>query len=104
MVVESRLKVTAAEGVRAAVLADIGLTIASEWMFSPELRTGEVRAVLTDWDLPALDLWSVFPSGRIATAKARAFVSFFERTFAGQPASERINQVMGAATDSRSAI
>jgi DNA-binding transcriptional LysR family regulator len=79
--VQSRLRVTAAEGVRAAVLADIGLTIASEWMFSPELRSGAVRAALREWDLPPLDLWAVFPSGRAATAKARAFVDFFERTF-----------------------
>jgi len=81
--VQSRLRVTAAEGVRAAVLADVGLTIASEWMFSPELRSGAVRAALREWDLPPLDLWAVFPSGRAATAKARAFVDFFERTFNG---------------------
>jgi DNA-binding transcriptional LysR family regulator len=79
--VQSRLRVTAAEGVRSAVLADIGLTIASEWMFSPELRSGAVRAVLSEWNLPALDLWAIFPSGRATTAKARAFVDFFDRTF-----------------------
>jgi DNA-binding transcriptional LysR family regulator len=79
--VQSRLRVTAAEGVRAAVLADVGLTIASEWMFTPELRSGAVRAVLQEWDLPPLDLWAVFPSGRAATAKTRAFVDFFERAF-----------------------
>ena len=79
--VQSRLKVTAAEGVRAAVLAHIGLTIASEWMFTPELRSGAVRAVLSEWSLPPLDLWAVFPTGRAATAKARAFVDFFERSF-----------------------
>jgi DNA-binding transcriptional LysR family regulator len=79
--VQSRLRVTAAEGVRAAVLADVGLTIASEWMFSPELRSGAVRAVLQEWDLPPLDLWAMLPTGRAATAKARAFVDFFERTF-----------------------
>ncbi|RXH26316.1 transcriptional regulator [Bradyrhizobium nanningense] len=79
--VQSRLRVTAAEGVRAAVLADVGLTIASEWMFSPELRSGAVRAVLSEWSLPALDLWTVLPTGRAATAKARAFVNFFERAF-----------------------
>ena len=79
--VQSRLRVTAAEGVRAAVLADVGLTISSEWMFSPELRSGAVRAVLLEWSLPALDLWAVLPTGRAATAKARAFVDFFERTF-----------------------
>lgn len=79
--VQSRLRVTAAEGVRAAVLADIGLTIASEWMFTPELRSGAVRHVLSDWTLPALDLWAMLPAGRVATVKARTFVDFFERTF-----------------------
>jgi DNA-binding transcriptional LysR family regulator len=79
--VQSRLKVTAAEGVRAAVLAHAGLTIASEWMFTPELRSGVVHAVLSEWSLPPLDLWAVFPTGRAATAKARTFVDFFERSF-----------------------
>src|SRR5258708_6985899 len=79
--VQSRLRVTAAEGVRAAVLANIGLTIASEWMFSPELRSGAVRAVLSEWSLPPLDLWGVLPTGPAAPAKARAFVDFFARTF-----------------------
>ena len=79
--VQGRLRVTAAEGVRAAVLADVGLAIASEWMFSPELRSGAVRTVLSEWSLPPLDLWMVLPTGRAATAKARAFVDFFERSF-----------------------
>jgi DNA-binding transcriptional LysR family regulator len=79
--VQSRLKVTAAEGVRAAVLSHVGLTIASEWMFTPELRSGAVRAVLSEWTLPPLDLWAIFPTGRAATAKARTFVDFFERAF-----------------------
>jgi DNA-binding transcriptional LysR family regulator len=79
--VQSRLRVTAAEGVRAAVLAHVGLTVASEWMFTPELKSGAVQAVLSEWSLPPLDLWAVFPTGRAATAKARTFVDFFERAF-----------------------
>ncbi|HEX7921616.1 MAG TPA: LysR substrate-binding domain-containing protein [Bradyrhizobium sp.] len=50
-------------------------------MFTPELQAGAVRAVLPEWSLPALDLWAVLPTGRAATAKARAFVNFFERSF-----------------------
>jgi DNA-binding transcriptional LysR family regulator len=69
------------EGVRAAVLSHAGLTIAAEWMFSPELQSGAVRTVLSEWSLPPLDLWAVLPTGRAATAKARAFVGFFERSF-----------------------
>jgi DNA-binding transcriptional LysR family regulator len=76
--VKGRLRLTAAEGVRAAVLADAGITIASEWMFAPELADGTVRAVLTDWELPSIDLWAVFPAGRAATAKMRTFVAFIE--------------------------
>jgi DNA-binding transcriptional LysR family regulator len=77
--VGGRLRVSAAEGVRAAVFADMGIAIASEWMFAPELASGQVRAVLTDWELPAIDLWAVYPSGRLASAKARAFVAFVQQ-------------------------
>ena len=76
--VTGRLRMSAAEGVRAAVLAGMGLTIASEWMFTPELASGEARAVLTDWTLASVDLWAVFPAGRMPTAKARAFAAFVE--------------------------
>jgi DNA-binding transcriptional LysR family regulator len=77
--VKGRVRVTAAEGVRAAVFAGLGLTIASEWMFAPELRVGTVRPVLRDWELPPIDLWALFPTGRRASAKARTFASFIEK-------------------------
>jgi DNA-binding transcriptional LysR family regulator len=73
-----RISVNAAEGMRTAVLAHMGLAVASEWMFAPELADGTVQAVLTDWTLPTIDLWAVFPAGRMTTAKARAFVAFVE--------------------------
>ena len=76
--VSGPLRVSAAEGVRAAVLADMGLAVASAWMFSPELASGAVRAVLTDWSLPQMDLWAVYPTGRMPSAKARAFAAFVE--------------------------
>lgn len=74
--VGGRLRVSAAEGVRAAVLADIGLTVASDWMFSPELESGAVVRVLENWALPPLDLWALFPTGRLASTKARSFAEF----------------------------
>lgn len=71
--VRGRLRVSAAEGLRAAVLADMGLALASEWMFTRELASGAVVPVLADWALPPIDLWALFPGGRLASAKARAF-------------------------------
>ena len=79
VVLRGRLKVTQAEGLREAVICDMGLTVASEWLFSHELRSGKVVAVLQDWALPTTMLSAVYPTGRLASAKARAFVSFVER-------------------------
>jgi DNA-binding transcriptional LysR family regulator len=77
-----RLALTAAEGVRAAVIAGQGFTISSRWMFAPELESGEVVSFLEEWRLPPLDLWVVYPSGRLTSTKARAFVNWFETTIA----------------------
>jgi DNA-binding transcriptional LysR family regulator len=74
-----RLRISAAEGVRAAVLANAGIAITSEWMFAPEIANGTVRAVLQDWELPPMDLWAAFPAGRTLTTKARMFADFVER-------------------------
>jgi DNA-binding transcriptional LysR family regulator len=72
------LRVSAAEGVRAVVLANAGLAIASEWMFAPEIADRTVKVVLQDWGLPRIDLWAVFPAGRTATTKARTFTQFVQ--------------------------
>ena len=64
----------AARGARAALF-----TVSSEWMFAPELKSGAVTTVLEDWSLPPIDLWAVFPTGRRASAKARAFATFVEQ-------------------------
>jgi len=74
-----RLRVTANEGVREAVLAGLGLTVGAEWSFGLELADGSVRAVLTDWTLPAAPLWAIVPAGRQLSARSRAFIAFIER-------------------------
>ncbi len=82
--VRGRLRISAAQGIRTAVLADMGLAVASEWMFAPELASGEVREVLSDWAMKPIDVWAVFPTGRVASAKARAFADFVEALMASQ--------------------
>ena len=89
--VKGRLRVSAAEGVRSAVLAGMGLSVVSEWMFSRELASGEAKAVLTDWAIAPIDLWAVFPAGRVASAKARSFASFVEEQLAAAP--DRVRKI-----------
>jgi DNA-binding transcriptional LysR family regulator len=73
--VGGRVRLNGAVGVRACVLEGLGLAIASEWMFAAELRGKVVKPVLTGWSLPPVDAWAVFPPGRQASAKARAFAA-----------------------------
>ena len=90
MTLNGRLRLSAAEGLRAAVVAGTGLAVASEWMFAPDLASGTVVPVLQDWALPDMALWAVFPTGRAATTKARSFASFAEEVFGSKPASEEL--------------
>ena len=87
--IPTRLSFSAAEGIREAVIAGLGLAITARWVMQPELASGSVVAVLTDWSLPHADLWALFPSGRLPTAKARAFVSWFENDFATKQVEAR---------------
>jgi len=82
--VSGHLRVSAAEGVRAAVCADVGVAIVSEWMFAPELARGTVCQLLPEWSLPTIDVWALYPSGRLASAKARAFAAFVEEIMMGE--------------------
>lgn len=54
--VPTRLSVSAAEGVREAVIAGLGLAITPRWLMEPELADGSVVPVLTEWKLPTVDL------------------------------------------------
>jgi DNA-binding transcriptional LysR family regulator len=79
---QGRVTVTQAEGLREAVICGLGLAVSAEWLFSPELKSGTVVPILQDWTLPPARLSAVYPAGRLASAKARAFVSFVERCMA----------------------
>jgi len=79
---QGRVKITATEGLRAAVFADMGLAIASEWAFTPELKSGAVVSVMDDWLLPSISLSAVYPTGRLASTKARQFTTFVENCLA----------------------
>jgi DNA-binding transcriptional LysR family regulator len=88
-----RVHLNTTVGVRECVLADLGLVIASEWVFARELKAKTVKAVLADWSLPPVEAWAIFPAGRKVSAKARAFASFIESHMLNR---DRFQQQMGA--------
>jgi DNA-binding transcriptional LysR family regulator len=77
---EGRLMVTAAEGLREAILAGCGIGIVSRWMMGKELGSGTVVQLLPDWQLPPVDLWAVFPAGRLTSTRARVFIDWFSNS------------------------
>ena len=81
--IKGRIRITSGEGVREAVLSGLGIGVGSEWMFGREIAEGTVQAILREWSLPPLDLWSIYPSGRRSSAKARAFVAFVQSLLIG---------------------
>ena len=84
VVIQGRLKVTAAEGLREAVNCNLGFAVASEWNFSPELKSGKIVRIMEDWTLPATNLSAVYPAGRLASTRARSFITFLERVMAAE--------------------
>ena len=88
---QSRVKISATEGLRAAVFSDIGLAVASEWAFSPELKSGAVVSVMDDWKLPTIALSALYPTGRMASSKARQFAAFVEECLSEDFAPQKLS-------------
>ncbi|MFJ7565463.1 LysR family transcriptional regulator [Herminiimonas sp. NPDC097707] len=58
-----------------------GIVVRSEWDVAPYLRSGRLRAVLEDWQLPQADIYIVFPTKNHLSAKTRALVDFMLQAF-----------------------
>lgn len=78
-----RLRVSALEGVREAVFAGVGVAIVSHWSAADAIDAGRAVALLDDYRLPGIDLWSLFPAGRQPSARARAFAGFARHCVGG---------------------
>lgn len=71
-----KLRVSALEGVREAVLAGLGFAIVSAWAAGDAIARGRLAILLDAYQLPAIDLWAVYPAGRQPPARARLFVEW----------------------------
>jgi len=74
VVPEARLFVNTADVAIAAAKAGHGLTRVLSYMIQPEVRDGELRIVLSDFEPPEVPIHMVYPDVRKATARVRAFV------------------------------
>ncbi|HET8596235.1 MAG TPA: LysR family transcriptional regulator [Castellaniella sp.] len=63
---------------RSLLLQGAGLSVMTAVSASPELESGRLVRVLSDWHLPSGGIHAVYPPGRHLSAAARAFAAFLK--------------------------
>lgn len=79
--VSGRVRVSASEGMRSALLEGLGLAVCPTWLFTDEIETGVIERVLTDYEPDALPIQAVYPSRRLVPPRVRAFVDYLVEEF-----------------------
>lgn len=82
--IKVRGTVVSNDGEAAVLLALRGLGILerSEWHVAPYIRSGQLQLLLSDWELPAADIYVVYPVKKNLSAKVRAFVDHLTNAIA----------------------
>jgi DNA-binding transcriptional LysR family regulator len=74
-------------------LAGTGITEQAHHFAEPYVRRGELRQVLSDWSVPAVTAWAVFPGRRLMPARTRAFLDALEAEFSGPACQARMDEI-----------
>ncbi|MDP3226513.1 MAG: LysR family transcriptional regulator [Acidovorax sp.] len=68
-----------------AALAGGGIALQPTYLVNPYLQSGELQAVLPEWDLPVMTIYALYPSRRHLSPAVRALLDFLVTRFAGVP-------------------
>ena len=71
---QGAIRIDNAIGVRAAVLSNLGISLAPRWLFDEELADGRVQRVLPEVDPVPLPVQAVYAKSRHRLPKVRAFI------------------------------
>ena len=63
--------------------AGAGIAVLSDHFVEPYARANELAPVLSDWTLPTVTAWAVFPGRRLMPARTRVFLDALEAKFSG---------------------
>lgn len=84
--VAPRLTVSSNDAAIAAATSGWGLTRVMSYMIAPQLRAGQLRIVLADYEPPALPVHVLHQEGRKPSAKVRTFVDLIVAHLRADPA------------------
>lgn len=83
--VAGRVRVSASEGMRAAVLEGLGVAVVPTWLLTNELEAGILVRVLEAFEPAPRPIQAVHPSRRMVPPRVRAFVDFLHAEFRADP-------------------
>lgn len=83
--VQGRLRFSNAEACSVAATAGLGLVQGPSFVAGERIRSGQLRAILSDAEPEPLALWAVYTTGRHLAAKVRVMVDFLVSHFEGTP-------------------
>lgn len=68
------VKANTPDVLKAMALAGAGLVCLAEHYARPEVASGKLTALLTQWRMPEIPVWAVFPGRRLIPARTRIFI------------------------------
>lgn len=79
---DGRLRITVLQGAHVAAVEGMGIVLTTLPAIRREFDSGALVRVLPEWDMGAVDVHAVFPSGRAAKPSARAIVDYVAEVLA----------------------
>jgi DNA-binding transcriptional LysR family regulator len=83
--VKGNLQCSNSEGIRSAVLSDMGVSYSPTWLFMTELQAGTVRKVFPNHRGRVVPVHAVYAAGRAQPLRIRKLVDFLEVEFSRDP-------------------
>lgn len=79
------------ESVMKWALEGRGMMVRSIWDAAKYIKSNHLKIILPEWELPAADIYAVFPTRNNLSAKTRAFVDFLLNEFRSHRDNETIS-------------
>ncbi|ARU04432.1 LysR family transcriptional regulator [Comamonas serinivorans] len=92
-VMQTPLRVNNAEALTPALLAGLGVALQPAFLAWQHLQTGELVAVLPEWEPPPISLHIVTPPGRGRPARVQALIRYLADSFVKQPWAQPLPSV-----------
>ncbi|MBI2316350.1 MAG: LysR family transcriptional regulator [Betaproteobacteria bacterium] len=83
--VGGRVRSNSGDLLRAAIVGGSGIMLIPTFIVGEDLKSGRLKAVLTEYQTTARTIYAVYPSRKHLSAKVRALVEFLEKKYGPTP-------------------